>query len=36
MNQHPEQLARDKIDQLLLASGWVIQSKSRINLELKK
>lgn len=32
MNQHPEQLARDKIDQLLLASGWIIQSKSKINL----
>jgi type I restriction enzyme R subunit len=32
MNQHPEQLARDKIDQLLLASGWTIQSKSKINL----
>lgn len=32
MNQHPEQLARDKIDQMLLASGWIIQSKSKINL----
>lgn len=32
MNQHPEQLARDKIDQLLLVSGWIIQSKSKINL----
>lgn len=32
MNQNPEQLARDKIDQLLLASGWIIQSKSKINL----
>ncbi|OQP65861.1 restriction endonuclease subunit R [Niastella vici] len=32
MNQHPEQLARDRIDQLLLASGWIIQSKSKINL----
>lgn len=32
MNQHPEQLARDKIDQLLLASGWIIQSKLKINL----
>jgi type I restriction enzyme, R subunit len=31
-NQNPEQLARDKIDQLLLASGWLIQKKSAINL----
>lgn len=33
MNQHPEQIARDKIDQLLLASGWIIQSKLKINLD---
>lgn len=33
MNQHPEQIARDKIDQLLLDSGWIIQSKSNINLD---
>lgn len=32
MNQHPEQLARDKIDQLLAASGWIIQNKTKINL----
>ncbi len=31
-NQDPEQLARDKIDELLTASGWVIQDISRINL----
>ena len=31
-NQNPEQLARDKIDQLLLASGWVIQDKKTLNL----
>lgn len=33
VNQNPEQLARDKIDAMLVASGWVIQSKSAINLQ---
>src|SRR5687768_14346697 len=28
LNQNPEQLARDKIDVLLSASGWIIQDKS--------
>jgi type I restriction enzyme R subunit len=32
MNQTPEQLARDEIDKQLLACGWVIQHKSKINL----
>lgn len=32
MNQNPEQLARDKIDEQLLASGWIIQNKNQINL----
>jgi len=32
MNQNPEQLARDKIDEQLLASGWVIQNKKEFNL----
>ncbi len=32
MNQNPEQIARDQIDQLLLASGWVIQDKKQVNL----
>jgi type I restriction enzyme, R subunit len=31
-NQNPEQLARDKIDKLLINSGWLIQNKSSINL----
>ena len=30
--QNPEQIARDKIDQLLEACGWVIQNKREINL----
>jgi type I restriction enzyme R subunit len=32
MNQNPEQLARDQIDLMLLASGWVIQSKNAVNM----
>lgn len=32
VNQNPEQIARDKIDALLKASGWVIQDKKNINL----
>ena len=31
-NQNPEQLVRDKIDKMLQASGWVVQSKKQINL----
>jgi type I restriction enzyme, R subunit len=31
-NQNPEQIARDKIDAALEASGWVIQNKQQINL----
>lgn len=30
-NQNPEQLARDRIDKMLVASGWVVQSKKHIN-----
>lgn len=32
INQTPEQIARDKIDKLLLACGWVVQDKKHINL----
>jgi len=35
-NQHPEQIARDKIDAMLLKSGWLIQSKDKINLAANK
>ncbi|HEU5363905.1 MAG TPA: DEAD/DEAH box helicase family protein, partial [Hanamia sp.] len=31
-NQNPEQIARDKIDAMLMASGWVVQPKNKINL----
>ena len=30
-NQNPEQIARDKIDALLRAAGWVVQGKDAIN-----
>ncbi len=32
INQNPEQKARDKIDQMLVQAGWVVQGKTRINL----
>lgn len=32
MNQNPEQIARDNIDNQLKASGWLIQNKKQINL----
>lgn len=32
MNQNPEQIARDNIDQQLKACGWIVQSKSKISL----
>lgn len=31
-NQNPEQIARDRIDELLRQAGWLIQSKDEINL----
>ena len=31
-NQNPEQIARDKIDQMLADAGWIVQSKSKENL----
>ena len=35
-NQNPEQIARDKIDAMLIASGWLVQSKNTINLNAGK
>lgn len=32
LNQTPEQIARDNIDKQLTASGWCIQTKSKLNL----
>lgn len=31
-NQNPEQIARDKIDSMLILAGWVVQSKNKVNL----
>ncbi|WP_020413046.1 DEAD/DEAH box helicase family protein [Microbulbifer variabilis] len=31
VNQNPEQIARDKIDQMLETAGWVVQSNKKIN-----
>ncbi|WP_372745965.1 DEAD/DEAH box helicase family protein [Lutibacter sp.] len=31
-NKNPEQIARDNIDKMLWDAGWVVQSKSKINL----
>lgn len=32
MNQNPEQIARDRIDKMLVNAGWLVQSKDKINL----
>lgn len=32
MNQNPEQKARDRIDSQLIACGWIIQDKTKLNL----
>ena len=32
MKQSPEQIACDKINTILIASGWIVQAKSVINL----
>jgi type I restriction enzyme R subunit len=32
LNQNPEQIARDKIDQMLLKAGWLVQDKNGVNL----
>lgn len=30
LNKYSEQIARDKIDQLLIQSGWIVQSKQDV------
>ena len=35
-NQNPEQIARDKIDRMLAAAGWIVQSKSEVDLSANK
>jgi type I restriction enzyme R subunit len=36
MNQNPEQIARDKIDQMLVDAAWLVQSKDEVNLSAGK
>ena len=33
MNQNPEQIARDKIDEMLREAGWKVQSKEKVDLQ---
>jgi len=35
-NQNPEQIARDEIDKMLEAAGWVVQSKKKVDLSAAK
>lgn len=32
INQNPEQIARDRIDKMLLEAGWTVQSKNKVDL----
>jgi len=32
-NQTPEQQARDRIDTMLLAAGWLVQTQKQLNLK---
>jgi len=36
INQNPEQIARDKIDEMLREAGWLVQSKKKIDLSAKR
>lgn len=36
VNQNPEQIARDKIDQMLVDAGWIVQSKKKVDLSANK
>jgi type I restriction enzyme R subunit len=36
INQHPEQLARDKIDAMLVAAGWAVQAKGKEDIRAAK
>ena len=36
LNQNPEQIARDKIDQMLIEAGWLVQSKKKVNISAGK
>ena len=36
INQNPEQIARDKIDEMLRLAGWEVQSKSKVDIAASK
>ena len=36
VNQNPEQIARDKIDKMLMNAEWVVQSKNKVDLSANK
>ena len=36
INQNPEQIARDRIDKMLTDSGWIVQSKNKVDLSASK
>jgi len=36
INQNPEQRARDKIDKMLIETGWVVQPKTKVDLSANK
>ncbi len=36
INQNPEQIARDRIDKMLVDAGWVVQSKKKVDLSANK
>lgn len=35
-NQNPEQIARDKIDKMLMDAGWVVQSKKEVDISISQ
>lgn len=36
INQNPEQIARDRIDQMLISGEWIVQSKKKVDLSAGK
>lgn len=36
MNQNPEQIARDRIDKMLMEAEWTVQSKNKVDLTARK
>lgn len=36
INQNPEQIARDRIDKMLMDAEWTVQSKSKVDLSVSQ